>query len=87
MSTCCESDSCNTAPRKAVCPVNGKSYPRVSRKTLLHHLKKPWQVNVTEQDWYFCDSPDCDVVYFNVNAQTFLRQDLRTDPGQKQRQR
>lgn len=84
-------DCCNTAtrpdyPKKAVCPLNGQSYQRVERKTLLHHLLKPWQLDLPEQAYYFCDSPDCDVVYFGQDTQTFTQAELRTRVGQKSNQ-
>ncbi|MDH5407737.1 MAG: hypothetical protein OEY00_03915 [Gammaproteobacteria bacterium] len=85
MSECCDNDSCSNTgyPKKGVCPVNGKPYGRVERKTLLHHLNKPWQKSIVEQAWYFCDSPDCDVIYFGQDNTTFTQADVRTPVGQK----
>ena len=83
MSTCCSKTSCTDYPKKAVCPVNGQAYQRVARKTLLHHLSKPWQLEVPEQGYYFCDSKDCDVVYFGEDSRTFNQAELRTQVGQK----
>ncbi len=83
MSDCCSTNTCSASPKKAVCPVNGQSYHRVERKTLLHHLRKPWQLELPQQAYYFCDSPDCDVVYFGQDQKTFTQADLRTQVGQK----
>lgn len=85
MSDCCDNDACPDYPKKAVCPANGRTYQRVERKTLLHHLRKPWQIELPQQGYYFCDSPDCEVVYFGQDRQTFTRADLRTAIGQKSR--
>jgi len=85
MSDCCTHDSCSAYPKKAVCPANGQTYNQVERKTLLHHLHKPWQIELPEQGYYFCDSPDCEVVYFGENQQTFTQTELRTRVGQKSR--
>jgi len=83
MGDSCKHSSCTGYPKKAVCPVNGQTYQQVKRKTLLHHLRKPWQIELTEQGYYFCDSPDCDVVYFGQDRQTFTQAELRTSVGQK----
>ena len=83
MTECCNNSSCNGYPKKAVCPVNGQLYSRVERKTLLHHLSKPWQLDIPEQGYYFCDSKDCDVVYFGEDSSTFTQAELRTQVGQK----
>lgn len=83
MSNGCDKNSSTDYPKKAVCPVNGQDYHRVERKTLLHHLQKPWQVELPEQGYYFCDSPDCDVVYFGQDKQTFTQVELRTLVGLK----
>lgn len=75
---------CATTPtNKAICPVNGKSYSGVSIKTILHHVKKPWQLNVPNQSYYFCNDPNCDVVYFGEDNFTLGRNDLRIEVGQK----
>ncbi len=83
--TNCESanDSKTTALRKAACPINGLSYSRVKTKTILHQAKKPWQLNLLDQNYFFCDDPNCDVVYFGEDKSTLVRNDLRFSVGQK----
>ena len=71
------------ASRKAVCPINGLSYSRVKIKTILHQVKKPWQLNLLDQNYFFCDDPNCDVVYFGEDNSTLFRNDLRISVGQK----
>ena len=83
MADCCSTTTCKEYPKKAVCPVNGQPYTRVERKTLLHHLSHPWQIDLAEQGYYFCDSKDCPVVYFGEDASTFTQAELRTAVGQK----
>jgi len=68
---------------KAVCPINGQLYPQVSRRTVLHQIRQPWRRNLTAQQYYFCDDPNCEVVYFGDNQQIFLQNDLRQTVGQK----
>lgn len=86
MADCCQNTGGKTSPKMAVCPVNGQSYPRVESKTVLHHLRTPWQVELPQQAYYFCDSPDCEVVYFGEDARIFTQADLRTQVGQKSQQ-
>ena len=69
--------------RKANCPQNGMPYSQVKINTILHQIRKPWQLKLPNQHYYFCDDPDCDVVYFGEDNSTFIRSDLRTSVGQK----
>ena len=71
MSDCCSNkSSCDSQkekksfPRKFACPKNNKDYIAVSHKTIIHQLKTPWKKELTEEQYYFCDDPECDVVYF-----------------------
>lgn len=86
MANCCDKPADPPYPARAICPVNGQAYSRVPRKTLLHHLRKPWQRDIPEQGYYFCDSRDCEVVYFGEDANIFRQQDLRTPVAQKSSQ-
>ena len=81
MNDCCTTSSGKRA--KAVCPRNGKSYPAVSSRTLLHHLRQPWARQIPDQQYYFCDDPACDVVYFGEDNSLFLQDDVRETVGQK----
>lgn len=76
--------NCATTPaRKATCPVNGQRYSSVSITTILHQVNKPWNLDLPDQGYYFCDDPNCDVVYFGENQLTLVRDDLRYTVGQK----
>ena len=86
MSDCC-STSCNSnqLPNKYKCPVNGQEYKQVALKTILHHIKEPWKWTGKQQSYYFCDDPDCDVVYFGEDDSTVTRNKLRTLVGIKEK--
>ena len=85
MSECCSSE--NTAesqfPRKYRCPSHQQECKEVSIKTILHHVKEPWNWNAKQQGYYFCDNPDCDVVYFGQDDSVILTSELRTLIGIK----
>lgn len=86
MTDCCSTSSCDRATLKsAVCPRNGRAYAMVTRRTILHHMRTPWQRSLPNQAYYFCDDPDCDVVYFGTDQSLLTRTDLRTEVSQKSR--
>jgi hypothetical protein len=80
--TTCE-NTIDQYPRSHCCPANGKRYSSVKRQTLLHHLFRPWQKSLTEQGYYFCTDPECDVVYFGQDNTVLHTDDLRTTVWQK----
>ena len=86
MSECCENNTCDksSGPRKFSCPVNEMQYAEVSKKTILQHIKTPWEKNLTEQKYYFCDDPGCDVVYFGFDGSVINKSELRTEVGTKE---
>lgn len=82
MSECCESD--HEIPYKHRCPVNGKEYPAVGVRTVLHHLSTPWQKALTSASYYFCSDEHCDVVYFGQDDSVITKAELRTAVGAKE---
>ncbi len=85
MSDCCASSCPSPAhPNRHTCPGNRKEYAAVGTRTILHHLKQPWTRNLVEQHYYFCDDPNCDVVYFGEDNSVIVKDDLRTQVGQKE---
>lgn len=87
MSSCCSSSSEENTkqPRKHTCPVNEKNYIEVPRQTILQHIKSPWQQTLNEDNYYFCDDPDCEVVYFGLTGSVINKDELRTVVGVKEK--
>jgi len=86
MSTCCATSSDeNTDSRRHRCPLNGIAYPEVALSTLLQHVRRPWEMDLKQQRYYFCDDPDCDVVYFGEDGSYITRDKLRQRVGIKER--
>ena len=75
----------NGYPRKYRCPVNGREYSGVSMTTIEQHIKSPWNWQSKSQGYYFCDDPDCDVVYFGEDGLVINKQSLRTPVGVKEK--
>lgn len=79
MSNCCsQTASKNKSPRIHTCPINHHDYVNVPLKTILHHIKDSWNTNLKEQGYYFCNDPDCDVVYFGEDGSIIKKTELRT---------
>lgn len=70
--------------KRHTCPENNKAYGEVPYKTILHHIKAPWNLALKEQAYYFCSDPDCDVVYFGYDNSTIDKDQLRTKVGIKE---
>ena len=87
MSNCCSSSSCetNTLLTKGICPANGKEYAKVSSTTIKHHIAQPWNWDDKGQAYYFCDDPECNVVYFGEDSAVIHQSELRTKVGVKRR--
>ena len=85
MSNCCTPNtSPNTKPAKSrACPSDGEEYHSVPFATVLHHLKHPWVNTPKEQLFYFCDNPECDVVYFGQNDDIIKKDRIRSLIGAK----
>jgi len=86
MSDCCSS-SCDigTPSKRHRCPVNSKEYKEVTIKTILHHIKEPWSWKEKQQPYYFCEDPDCDVVYFGQDNSVINTAALLTTVGIKEK--
>ena len=86
MSNCCSSsNNSQEKPKQHKCPVNGKLYKGVSPSTILHHINEPWNWSNKDQGYYFCDDPDCDVVYFGEDDSIIKKSSLRTEVGVKEK--
>lgn len=86
MSDCCSQTATKKkSPRKYACPVNHHDYVHVPLKTILHHIKDSWKTTLKEQGYFFCNDPECDVVYFGEDDSTIIKSELRTTIGIKEK--
>jgi len=76
MSDCC-SGSTKSLSKNHPCPVCCQPCKPISVKTILHHIKAPWLWQETQQDYFFCDSTACDLVYFGADNSLIKRSELR----------
>jgi Zinc binding domain len=71
---------------KANCPVNGVKGKRVQTITLKSLLKPSALETLNSQsNYFFCDSIDCPVVYFNEQSQTFTIEEIKVAVFQKEK--
>ena len=86
MSDCCSvSAKSGTAPAVMACPVNGarsKQVDMLTVKSLVRHLP----LGMLNTQYYFCEAPGCDAVYFPLDTQAplFRREDLVVRVGAKE---
>lgn len=85
MSDCCSTTEVKTVhPKKRYCPSNGIEGTEVSAKTISHHIKQSWKWKHADTRYFFCDDPDCDVVYFGDDDSVITKVQLRTTVGIKE---
>ncbi len=84
MSECCTSQNKAAKVNAHRCPVNGMRYKSVSLKTIYHQISHPWTLHPETENYYYCDDPSCDVVYFGQDDSVITTNQLRTSIGSKQ---
>lgn len=86
MSDCCSvNPTSDNAPVVMSCPVNGAGSKQVDMLTV-KSLVRQLPLGMRNTQYYFCDTPGCDVVYFplDTRAPSFLRGDLIVRVGSKE---
>jgi len=86
MSDCCSVKGSSRASAVAVCPVNGARSKQVGILTV-KSLVRQLPLGMPQAQYYFCEAPDCDVVYFALDSQApvFRRADLSVRVGVKEK--
>ncbi|VAX00523.1 hypothetical protein MNBD_GAMMA21-128 [hydrothermal vent metagenome] len=89
MSDCCNVDSeANQNVRSktvnSICPVCGQRSKSVSLKTVLHHVKQVWASKLSDQQYYFCHTPECNVVYFAAATSIITKSEIRSLIGSQE---
>jgi hypothetical protein len=49
----------------------------------LHHVQQAWRRAEEHRNYYFCEDPDCEVVYFTSDDSVILKSEVRTSIGVK----
>jgi hypothetical protein len=86
MSDCCSVNArTGAAPAVKACPVNGARSKQVDMLTV-KSLIRQLPLGMPNTQYYFCDAPSCEVVYFPFDAEApiFRREDLVVRVGVKE---
>ncbi len=86
MSDCCSVNvKTGSAPAVMACPASGGRSKRVNTITV-KALVRTLPLGMPNTQYYFCEAPDCEVVYFALDAQAprFRREDLVVRVGAKE---
>ena len=83
VNSCCSTDPTKPA-LKAPCPSCGKASVLVSKRLVLQHALSPWLVADTGSDYYFCETPTCELIYFDQTGNGYSRASVRTAVGLKE---
>lgn len=86
MSDCCSVNAkTGTAPAVMACPVNGTRSKQVDMLTV-KSLVRQLPLRMPSTQYYFCEAPGCDAVYFPLDTQAplFRRGDLLVRVGAKE---
>lgn len=79
MSSCCTLRATGEPGSCGVCGERGKPVPR---ETLEHLLKPEKRAEIIDQPYYFCETPECDIVYFtDLPLHYFDKDDLTVRVG------
>ncbi len=71
MSDCCSLGDSSKAPAVMACPVNGVRSKQVDMLTV-KSLVRQLPLGMSKTQYYFCEAPGCDAVYFPLDAQAPL---------------
>ena len=85
MSDCCSVGDGSKAPAVMACPVNGARSKQVDMLTV-KSLVRQLPLGMPNTQYYFCEAPRCDAVYFPLDTQAplFRREDLVVRVGAKE---
>jgi hypothetical protein len=87
MSDCCSTSNCETNPRKLPCPACSAAGAEIAARTLRLHIRVPWLWSASAGRYFFCEQPDCAVVYFGDDGSLIRKADLRARVGVKEADR
>lgn len=67
---------CTTQTSKAMCPTCVNKSNSAPKETLLHNLVFPLNMEVDEEQHFYCADTDCDVGYFTDSGVTFNKTEI-----------
>lgn len=84
MTDCCSTAKTQSTPNNtSPCPNGATPCRAVKCKTVIQHVKRPWDLVDKDRHYFFCEDPDCDIVYFSDDGLIIRHAELRTKVGVK----
>jgi hypothetical protein len=77
MGDCCRVPKQSQTESVSLCAECGTKGRRVERRTVLHHVKSELLSRMSDDDYRFCATPACAVVYYNTCGAVFTVNDVR----------
>ncbi len=77
MDCCCSGVQMTKETPQNACAECGEIGRTVARQTVVHHVKSEKLSSVGDEEYKFCSSENCAVVYYAASGQTFRIDDLR----------
>jgi len=77
MDCCCSGIQMSKETPQNACNQCGETGRAVSRQTVVHHVKSEKLSSVGDEEYKFCSSPKCSIVYYAESGQAFGIDDLR----------
>lgn len=68
------------------CPTAGKPGKRVRPVTVRSVVRNECTEEIEGRDWFFCDLPECDVVYFSGDGKVFHKKNMKVRVGIKEKE-
>ncbi|HXG86610.1 MAG TPA: hypothetical protein VNI84_21510 [Pyrinomonadaceae bacterium] len=77
MDCCCSGANTSKETPQNACGGCDETGRDVSRQTVVHHVKSEKLFSVGDEEYKFCSSQNCAVVYYAISGQTFMIDDAR----------
>ena len=77
MDCCCSGVQMSKETPQNACGGCGEIGRTVARQTVVHHVKSEKLSSVGDEEYKFCSSPNCAVVYYAASGQVFTVDDVR----------
>ncbi len=77
MDCCCSGVQMSKETPQNACGECGEIGRILARQTVVHHVKSEKLSSVGDEEYKFCSSPNCAVVYYAASGQVFTVDDVR----------
>lgn len=76
----------NRSIKKINCPICGELGKSVELLTVRSLIKEQFLEAVHEERYFFCSSPDCEVIYYSLSQEVISKHQIKTRVGLKEKE-